>query len=131
MERGNFRQDLYYRVAVFPIRLPPLRQRREDIALLAAHFLNAAVERYHRRIDGFDPETLDILTRYDWPGNVRELRNEIDRAVALAKDGDLIRPNHLMPILSGPPTAWVAALRPARSHRKRATLSRRARRRQA
>ena len=85
VERGNFRQDLYYRVAVFPIRLPPLRERREDIALLAAYFLNAAVERYHRRIDGFDPETLEILTRYDWPGNVRELRNAIDRAVALAK----------------------------------------------
>jgi Nif-specific regulatory protein len=95
VERGNFRQDLYYRVAVFPIRLPPLRQRREDIALLAAHFLNLAVQRYHRRIEGFDAETLDILTRYDWPGNVRELRNEIERAVALAKDGDPIRPSHL------------------------------------
>jgi transcriptional regulator with PAS, ATPase and Fis domain len=53
------------------------------------------MERNHRRIDGFDPEVLDILTRYDWPGNVRELRNEIDRAVALARDGDLIRPGHL------------------------------------
>ncbi len=100
VERGNFRQDLYYRVAVFPIRLPPLRERREDIAILAAHFLNAAVERYHRRIDGFEPQTLEILTRYDWPGNVRELRNEIDRAVALAKDGDLIRPNYLTAMLS-------------------------------
>ncbi|MGO9063082.1 MAG: sigma 54-interacting transcriptional regulator [Candidatus Binataceae bacterium] len=103
VERGNFRQDLYYRVAVFPIRLPPLRERREDIALLAAYFLNAAVERYHRRIDGFDPAALEILTQYAWPGNVRELRNVIDRAVALAKDGDLIRPSHLMPVLSATP----------------------------
>jgi len=95
VEKGNFRQDLYYRVAVFPIRLPPLRQRREDIVLLAAHFLNLAMDRSHRRIDGFDPEVLDILTRYDWPGNVRELRNEIERAVALAREGDMIRPSHL------------------------------------
>lgn len=102
VEKGNFRQDLYYRVAVFPIRLPPLRERREDISLLAAYFLNAAVERYHRRIEGFAPEALQMLTQYDWPGNVRELRNEIDRAVALAKDGDLIRPNHLTAMLSTP-----------------------------
>ncbi len=95
VEKGNFRQDLYYRVAVFPIRLPPLRQRREDIVLLANHFLNLAMERNHRRIDGFDPEVLDILTRSDWPGNVRELRNEIERAVALAREGDMIRPSHL------------------------------------
>jgi Nif-specific regulatory protein len=101
VERGNFRQDLYYRVAVFPIRVPPLRQRREDVVLLATHFLNATVERNHRRIEGFEPATLDLLTNYDWPGNVRELRNEIDRAVALAKDGDPIRPSHLTPTLQG------------------------------
>jgi Nif-specific regulatory protein len=95
VERGNFRQDLYYRVAVFPIHLPPLRQRREDIALLAAHFLNSAAERHRKRIEGFDPETLEILTRYDWPGNVRELRNEIDRGVALAREGEQIKPGHL------------------------------------
>jgi Nif-specific regulatory protein len=99
VERGNFRQDLYYRVAVFPIRLPPLRQRREDIALLAAHFLSAAADRHTKRIEGFAPETMDLLARYDWPGNVRELRNEIERAVALARDGDLIKPSHLTPAL--------------------------------
>jgi Nif-specific regulatory protein len=95
VERGNFRQDLYYRVAVFPIRLPPLRRRREDIPLLAGEFLNAAAQRHHKRILGLAPETIDLLGRYDWPGNVRELRNEIDRAVALARDGDLIHPGHL------------------------------------
>ncbi len=95
VERGNFRQDLYYRVAVFPIRLPPLRQRPDDIALLAAHFLNIAAGRQHKRVEGFLPETVEILARYGWPGNVRELRNEIERAVALVRDGDSIRPNHL------------------------------------
>ncbi len=95
VERGNFRQDLYYRVAVFPIKLPPLRERREDIALLATHFLDLAAQRHRKRIQGFMPHTIEALTRYDWPGNVRELRNEIDRAVALARDGESIAPGHL------------------------------------
>ena len=131
VERGNFRQDLYYRVAVFPIRLPPLRQRREDIVLLANHFLTLAMDQNHRRIDGFDPEALDILTRYDWPGNVRELRNEINRAVALARDGDLIRPSHLntalqelggsqAPVPPSPEAAAEPAARaPAAAHQER------------
>jgi len=76
-----------------------LRQRREDIPLLAADFLGGAAERHHKRIEGFSPETIEILSRYDWPGNVRELRNEIDRAVALARDGDSIQPSHLTPAL--------------------------------
>jgi Nif-specific regulatory protein len=113
VERGNFRQDLYYRVAVFPIRLPPLRQRREDVALLAAHFLNAAAERHRKRIQGFEPETLEILSCYDWPGNVRELRNEIERAVALARDGDLIKPAHLTAALGELATRGAAAPAPA------------------
>jgi DNA-binding NtrC family response regulator len=112
VERGNFRQDLYYRVAVFPIRVPPLRQRREDIPLLATHFLNAAVERHHRRIEGFESATVDLLTVYDWPGNVRELRNEIDRAVALARDGDLIGPGHLSPTLQELAGGQKLGLRP-------------------
>jgi len=99
VERGNFRQDLYYRVAVFPIRLPPLRDRREDIPMLASHFLNTAAQRQNKHIVGFAPETLDILCGYQWPGNVRELRNEIERAVALARDEELITPNHLTPTL--------------------------------
>ncbi|HKD69669.1 MAG TPA: sigma-54-dependent Fis family transcriptional regulator [Candidatus Binataceae bacterium] len=122
VERGNFRQDLYYRVAVFPIKLPPLRQRREDITPLAMHFLGAAAERHHKRIEGFAPETIEILTRYDWPGNVRELRNEIERAVAIAREGDAISPNQLTLALgelfaaqSAPPAApsQPTAARPA------------------
>jgi transcriptional regulator with GAF, ATPase, and Fis domain len=124
VERGNFRQDLYYRVAVFPIRLPPLRQRREDVAVLAAHFLNAAAERQHKRIEGFEPAAMEILTRYDWPGNVRELRNEIDRAVALAREGELIKPEQLtsadgggarLPVraISSPPTGTRSPSAPA------------------
>jgi transcriptional regulator with GAF, ATPase, and Fis domain len=95
VERGNFRQDLYYRVAVFPIRLPPLRERREDVPMLASHFLDTAAQRHNKNIGGFVPETLEILCGYGWPGNVRELRNEIERAVALARDGELIKPTHL------------------------------------
>jgi transcriptional regulator with GAF, ATPase, and Fis domain len=105
VERGNFRQDLYYRVAVFPIRLPPLRNRREDIQLLATHFLNSAVQRHNKRIQGFAPDTLELLCSYDWPGNVRELRNEIERAVALARDGELIRPDYLMPTIEAANTS--------------------------
>jgi Nif-specific regulatory protein len=93
--RGNFREDLYYRLAVFPISLPPLRGRREDIAVLASRFLSAAAERQHKRIGGFGPGVMEFLARFDWPGNVRELRNEIERAVALASDGELIEANHL------------------------------------
>ncbi len=95
VERGNFRQDLYYRVAVFPIRLPALRERPEDIPLLATHFLHMAAQRHNKSIEALAPETIALLCNYNWPGNVRELRNEIERAVALARDGDLIRPNHL------------------------------------
>jgi two-component system response regulator AtoC len=92
-----FREDLYYRLAAFPIRLPPLRERREDIPLLAARFLEAAAERHHKRISGFDPEVLELLTLSNWPGNVRELQNEVERAVALAHDGDSIKVGHLSP----------------------------------
>ena len=97
---GNFRQDLYYRIAVFPIRLPPLRERREDIPVLASWFLTAAAERQNKRIAGLDAATMELLTEYQWPGNVRELRNEIERAVALAKDNDFILPGQLTPGLS-------------------------------
>jgi two-component system response regulator HupR/HoxA len=83
-----FREDLYYRLAAFPIHLPLLRERREDIALLASRFLEAAAARHHKRISGLDPEALELLALWNWPGNVRELQNEVERAVALARDGD-------------------------------------------
>jgi Nif-specific regulatory protein len=92
---GRFREDLYYRLVAFPIQVPPLRTRREDIPLLAQGFVVAAGERHRKRIAGIDAAALESLVRHDWPGNVRELRNEIERAVALARDGQAIGPAHL------------------------------------
>src|SRR5690348_6998307 len=92
---GRFREDLYYRLAVFPIALPPLRERREDIALLATRFLVIAAEQQRKPLPSLDPAAIELLTRYDWPGNVRELRNEIERAVALARPNESVRPEHL------------------------------------
>jgi transcriptional regulator with GAF, ATPase, and Fis domain len=97
--RRSFREDLYYRVGAFPIRLPPLRERRDDIPPLAQRFLACAAERHHKEIPGIDAAALALLGRFDWPGNVRELENEIERAVALAHDGEPIRPEHLSPKL--------------------------------
>ena len=94
-----FREDLYYRLAAFPIHLPPLRERREDIPLLAASFLEAACQRHHKRLGGFDRSTIDLVSSAMWPGNVRELQNEIERAVAIAHDGENITPAHLSPNL--------------------------------
>ena len=89
---GGFREDLFYRLSVFPIRLPALRERREDVAALASHFLQGHNERVaaDRRVQGFTPDALDALTRFDWPGNVRQLENEIERALVLTTPGDVI-----------------------------------------
>jgi len=78
---GKFRQDLLYRLKVFPIRMPPLRERREDIPLLARHFLAKFCARMHKRVEDFTPEAMGVLTEYDWPGNVRELSNVVERLV--------------------------------------------------
>ena len=83
---GEFREDLYYRLNVVTIELPPLRERKEDIPLLAEHFLNDFALENQKRITGFSPEATESLLAYDWPGNVRELENAIERAVILAKD---------------------------------------------
>jgi transcriptional regulator with GAF, ATPase, and Fis domain len=84
MQRGSFRPDLYYRLAVYPIRLPPLRERREDIGLLAAVFLREASRRLGRVFDAIPAEVLEALRQYDWPGNVRELQNVIERAAVIS-----------------------------------------------
>ncbi len=84
MKKGEFREDLYYRISVFPIKLPPLRERKEDIPLLAAHFLKKYNEQENKQIEGISPEALELLMAYNWPGNVRELENAIERAVVLA-----------------------------------------------
>ena len=83
---GQFREDLYYRLNVVNIELPPLRQRREDIPLLAQHFLKKFAVENQKEITDFSPEATDFLLKYEWPGNVRELENAIERAVILAKN---------------------------------------------
>jgi two-component system response regulator PilR (NtrC family) len=80
---GRFREDLYYRLSVIPIHLPPLRERREDIPLLARHFFERFRKAMEKPIEGIAPEALRRLETYDWPGNVRELENTLERAVAL------------------------------------------------
>jgi DNA-binding NtrC family response regulator len=82
---GRFREDLFYRLHVFPVRLPPLRERVEDIPLLATHFLEKHARAFRRTVTGFEPDALRVLTAYTWPGNVRELENAIERAVAVAR----------------------------------------------
>jgi DNA-binding NtrC family response regulator len=82
---GRFREDLYYRIAVIPIRLPSLRERPEDIPLLAGHFLERAAATLGKRIEGFDEEAMAWLVQHRWPGNVRELENVVERAITLAR----------------------------------------------
>jgi transcriptional regulator with PAS, ATPase and Fis domain len=81
---GTFREDLYYRVNVLTIRLPPLRERADDIPLLAAHFVRKYSQKFGRAVRDISPIALDLLRAYAWPGNVRELENIVERAVALA-----------------------------------------------
>jgi formate hydrogenlyase transcriptional activator len=92
VKRGEFRIDLYYRLNVFPISLPPLRERREDIPALVAHFVDVNSRRMGKQIEQIPPETLSALSSYPWPGNIRELQNMIERAVILANDGVLPNP---------------------------------------
>ena len=89
VQAGRFRQDLYYRLGVFPLEIPPLRERREDIPPLAIHFAGQASRRMRRSVPRITPSTLNQLSRHDWPGNVRELQNAVERAVILSTDGDL------------------------------------------
>jgi Nif-specific regulatory protein len=90
VEKGRFRQDLYYRLMVFPIKLPPLRDRREDIPELASHFLKRYAEEYRVELPGFTQDALDALSSYNWPGNIRELENEVQRLVIQAESGHWI-----------------------------------------
>jgi DNA-binding NtrC family response regulator len=92
MKKGKFREDLFYRLHVFPIFLPDLKDRKEDIPLLAYHFLERYSKEAKKEIKGFSKEAMNLLLEYDWPGNVRELENAIERAVIMA-DKDYLTPN--------------------------------------
>ncbi|WP_137819650.1 sigma-54-dependent Fis family transcriptional regulator [Pseudomonas sp. 2FG] len=93
--RGEFREDLFFRLNVFPIHLPPLRERKEDIPLLMTHFLHRFTQRHGRQLSGFTPRTADTLLGYDFPGNIRELQNLVERGVISAPDGGAIDLAHL------------------------------------
>jgi len=108
---GRFREDLYYRVAVFPVHLPTLRERGEDVLLLADHLVRELGARMERRQPRFSDEARELLLAHSWPGNVRELQNAIERALVLA-EGALISAEHLG-IASRPPRDATTAPRPA------------------
>jgi two-component system response regulator HydG len=93
VNQGVFREDLFYRVHVITITVPPLRERKEDVPLLAEHFLRKYSHQTTKRVDRIDPEAMRMLKAYDWPGNVRELENAVERAVVLARTSILRAPD--------------------------------------
>ena len=101
VEHGEFRMDLFYRLNAFSLHIPPLRERREDVSVLAGYFLSYFCTKYNKKtIKGFSPEAEKLLISHEWPGNVRELRNVIERIVVL-ESGDTILPEHLPKEISG------------------------------
>jgi formate hydrogenlyase transcriptional activator len=92
IDEGKFRQDLFYRINVFPVTLPPLRERHEDIPLLVTHFVRLFAERLNKRIEVIPSEVMEVITRHQWTGNIRELENFIERAVILSPGGTLNAP---------------------------------------
>ncbi len=121
----RFREDLYYRLNVVPVTLPPLRERREDIPLLAEHFLSEIAERNVKLIRGFSPQAMDLLVRNRWKGNVRELENVVERAVIMAR-GDLIQTSDLPGHITDEgdaPSAGIIPGRPLSDLEREAILS--------
>lgn len=106
---GSFREDLYHRINVFPLRIPPLRERREDIRQICDHVLAELQQHLGKQLPGISQKAMDAILAHDWPGNVRELRNRLERA-AILTSGDLIRPAHLG--LAGEPGVAEPALEP-------------------
>jgi len=98
VKKNVFREDLYYRLNVFPILLPPLRERKEDIPLLTVHFLKQFGKELNKQIDGFSDEAMNIFINYRWPGNVRELKNTVERLLITVEE-NIIKPEHLSGIL--------------------------------
>lgn len=95
IEQGEFREDLYYRLNVFPIYSPALRERKEDIPLIAGSFLNEYSRKHGRKLTEFSGEAMELLLQHDWPGNVRELQNVVERAVILSHSGNVVQPKAL------------------------------------
>jgi Nif-specific regulatory protein len=108
VQKGNFREDLFYRINVFKIEIPPLRERKEDIPLLVDFFSKRIAEKFKRPAARVSPQALSLLMLYDWPGNVRELQNEIQRALTLAGDDGEIRIAHLSDKISSDAIAGAA-----------------------
>ena len=106
ISKGTFREDLYFRINVFELTLPPLRERREDIPLIASSLLDGLNKRHECRVTDLSPEVAALFSSYAWAGNVRELRNVLERAVILAGEG-VIRPEHLPPGFAGLPSNLV------------------------
>ena len=115
VSEGKFREDLYYRLSVIRIRVPPLRERREEIPHLASFFLREACERFGKPDVQLSAGVLDLFAQYLWPGNVRQLRNEIQRAVALSVPGNAVTVEHLSPEISQIDSSGVLAARPRRA----------------
>jgi formate hydrogenlyase transcriptional activator len=111
VQNDEFRMDLYYRLNVFPVSLPPLRERREDIPALVAHFVDIYSRRMGKQIDQVPPETVSAFTSYRWPGNIRELQNVIERAVILSDDGVLPNLVPTVGILEATPFSAPTTLR--------------------
>ncbi|MBZ5576966.1 MAG: sigma 54-interacting transcriptional regulator [Acidobacteriia bacterium] len=119
VRRGAFREDLYHRLNVVALHVPPLRERTEDIPALATHFLKGAAARCHRRVSGIAPEAMGHLVAYPWPGNVRELENAIERAVVLG-DGDVVAAEDLPEtVLDAPASQTPGALQSSVTGTKR------------
>jgi Nif-specific regulatory protein len=106
---GGFRQDLYYRLNVVSFEMPPLRERREDVPLLASYFVAKYAAKFKRKVTGLSSEARDWLTRYDWPGNVRELENAVERAVVLGSTERLLPEDLPETVLEAAPAAGAAA----------------------
>jgi transcriptional regulator with PAS, ATPase and Fis domain len=102
VEKGNFREDLYYRLAVAKITLPPLRERKEDIILLFNHFVVEFNEKYGKSVTKLSPEVLKFFQNYDWPGNIRQFRNVLESMVIMAKDDTLTKEDIPEELLKGP-----------------------------
>jgi DNA-binding NtrC family response regulator/tetratricopeptide (TPR) repeat protein len=109
VQEGRFREDLYYRLSVIRIYVPPLRERREEIPHLSTYFLREACERLGKPDVHLSSVTLDLFDRYWWPGNVRQLRNEVQRSVAMSPPGGTIEPDQLSPDLTAPPPSAVGS----------------------